>query len=138
MIASDELLVVTSPDYPTLSSTTIAVKQAKKKGTPIVGLVMNRVRNKKYELNINDIEDATGVPVLSIFPEEDYVHEALSECIPASIFKPMKDTSVEYKKLAGALIGDYYEDTRIWPRIKNAFKPEMTRTEVNRLLLTRN
>ena len=47
MIASDELLVVTSPDYPTLSTTLRAVRLAKQKRTPITGLILNRGRNKK-------------------------------------------------------------------------------------------
>ncbi|MBU0460960.1 MAG: AAA family ATPase [Nanoarchaeota archaeon] len=137
MIASDHLLVVTSPDYPTLSCTTQAVRAAKKKGTPILGLVMNKVRNKRYELNISDVEDATGIPVLSVIPEDGVVLEALAECVPASIYKPNRDFSIEFKKLAGALVGESVEDTRFISRIKSAFRPDLTRTEVNRLLMSR-
>ena len=137
MIASDELLVVTSPDYPTLSCTTQAVKTAKKKGIPIAGLILNKVRNKRYELNVSDIEDATGIPVLSVIPEDYVVPEALSECVPASIYKPNRDFSVEFRKLAGALVGEHFEDTRLLARVKHAFRPDMTRAEVNRLLMSR-
>ena len=49
MIAADRLVVVTSPDYPTLSCTMHALKVAKEKKTPIVGLVLNKVRNKKFQ-----------------------------------------------------------------------------------------
>jgi septum site-determining protein MinD len=137
MIASDQLLVVTSPDYPTLSCTTQAVKVAKKKGTPIMGLILNKVRNKGYELNISDVEDATGIPVLSVVPEDYVVPEALAECVPASVYKPNRDFSVEFRKLAGALVGEPVEDTRLLARFKNAFRPDITRAEVNRLLLSR-
>src|SRR3989338_9716195 len=51
MVASDKLLVVTTPDYPTLSATLHAVKTAKEKRTPIVGMVLNKCRNKHFELN---------------------------------------------------------------------------------------
>ncbi|MFQ5474699.1 MAG: AAA family ATPase [Candidatus Nanoarchaeia archaeon] len=137
MIASDELLVVTSPDYPTLSCTTQAVKVARKKGTPIIGLIMNKVRNKRYELNVCDIEDATGLPVLSVIPEDAAFSEALAACTPASLYMPNKDFSVEFKKLAGALIGEPFEDTRLLARLRQAFRPDLTRAEVNRLLLSR-
>ncbi|MBI2564821.1 AAA family ATPase [Candidatus Woesearchaeota archaeon] len=50
MIASDELYVVTSPDYPTLSTTIRAVKVAKQRNTPIKGLILNKVRGKRFEL----------------------------------------------------------------------------------------
>src|SRR3989339_577372 len=43
MGASDEILVVSSPDYPTLSSTLHAVKIAKESGTPIRGIILNKV-----------------------------------------------------------------------------------------------
>src|SRR3989338_2754048 len=50
MIASDELLVVTSPDYPTLSTTLRAIQLAKQRKTPITGLILNKVYNKRFEL----------------------------------------------------------------------------------------
>ena len=137
MIASDSLLVVTSPDYPTLSCTTQAVKTAKRKGTPIIGLVLNKVRNKRYELNISDVEDATGIPVLSVVPDDAMVSEALSECTPASQYKPKADFSMEYRKLAACLVGETYDEPRLLARIKNAFRPDLMRAEVNRLLLSR-
>ena len=68
MIASDELLVVSSPDYPTLSCTMHAVKVAKEKKVPITGLILNRARDKKYELSIDEIEEATGIPVIFLLP----------------------------------------------------------------------
>src|SRR3989338_4765580 len=48
--ASDELYVVSSPDLPTLSTTLRAVKLAKEKGMKIKGVILNKVRNKKYEI----------------------------------------------------------------------------------------
>jgi MinD-like ATPase involved in chromosome partitioning or flagellar assembly len=70
MIAADKLVVVTSPDYPTLSCTMHAIKIAKERKTPIAGLVLNKVRNKRFELSVKDIESATGVPVLSVINDD--------------------------------------------------------------------
>src|SRR3989344_272253 len=47
IMASDELLVVTSPDYPTLNATLYAVRVARKQKTPIGGLLVNRIHGKK-------------------------------------------------------------------------------------------
>ncbi|MBW2984918.1 AAA family ATPase [Candidatus Woesearchaeota archaeon] len=139
MIASDELLVVSSPDHPTLSCTMHAVKVAKRKRTPIGGIILNRSRNKKFELNTKEIEDATGVPVLAVVPEDVRVLEALSEMKPAAIKHPKRDVSVEYKKLAAALVGEKYVDKRLKSRIKRfVFVQEPSKYDVNRLLVSKD
>jgi septum site-determining protein MinD len=122
MIASDELLVVTSPDYPTLSCTMHAIKIAKEKKTPIAGLVLNKVRNKNFELSVEDIESTTGVPVLSVIKDDVKILEALSNTTPAALCSPKKDFSVAYKALAARLAGEEYEDPRFFSRIKRTFK----------------
>ena len=134
MIASDELLVVTSPDYPTLSTTLRAVRLAKQKKTPITGLILNRVRNKKFELSLADIEEAAQVPILSVLPEDVKVQEAIANTTPVALHKPKASASVEYKKLAACLIGEQYKDPRLWHRLKSAFKRDVAKENINRLL----
>ena len=84
IVASDELLVVTSPDYPTLSCTIRATKLAKAKNTPILGLVLNKKRGKNFELSTDDIEELSDVPVLAVLNDDVKVLEALSEVTPVS------------------------------------------------------
>lgn len=134
MIASDELLVVTSPDYPTLSTTLRAVRLAKQKRTPITGLILNRVRNKKFELNIKDIEEAAGIPILSVLPEDIRVPESIANTTPVALHRPKANASVEYKKLAACLIGEQYKDSRLWHRLKSTFKKDIAKDNINRLL----
>jgi len=134
-IASDELLVVTSPDYPTLSTTLRAVRLAKMKKTPISGLILNRVRNKKFELSIEDIEGIAQVPVISVLPEDVRVQEAIANTTPVTLHKPKANASVEYKKLAAWLVGEQYKDTRLWPRLKSIFKKDIAKDNINRLLM---
>jgi len=135
MIASDELLVVTTPDYPTLSTTLRAVRLAKQKRTPIIGLILNKVRNKKFELSIKDIEEAAQVPVLSVLPEDISVLEALAATKPVTLHKPRSNAAIEYKKLAASLIGERYEDPRLWSKVKSLFKKDVAKDNVNRLLM---
>lgn len=134
IIASDELLVVTSPDYPTLSTTLRAVKLAKQKKTPISGLILNRVRNKKFELSIHDIEESAEVPVLAVLPEDVKVPEAVSFTMPVSLFKPNANASIEFKKLAASLVGEKYEDPRLLYRLKALFKKDIPKDNVNRIV----
>jgi len=136
MIASDELLVVTSPDYPTLSTTLRAVRLARQKRTPITGLILNRVRNKRFELSIDDIEGAAGVPVLSVLPEDIKVPESVYYTTPVALYNPKADSTIEFKKLAASLIGEKYKDPRFLSRLKSIFKrnKDMSRDSVNRML----
>jgi septum site-determining protein MinD len=122
MIASDELLVVTSPDYPTLSCTMHAIKVAKERKTAIAGLVLNKVRDKKFELSVDDIENTTGAPVLSVIKDDVKVLEALSKTTPSAVHSPKKDSSIAYNLLAARLAKEDYQDPRFMSRLKRAFK----------------
>lgn len=135
MMASDELLVVSSPDYPTLSCTMHAVKVARKRGTPIVGLVLNKVRNKSFEIDVEDIEAATGTPVIAVLPDDIKLLEALAQTTPAMLYAPLSDAVIEYKKLAGALIGEEFQDMRFMSRVKRAIRRDVPKYEVNQELL---
>ena len=117
ILASDEVVVVTTPDHPTLSNTIRAVKLARNRGVPIVGLILNKVYNKNFELSIEEIENLIEVPVMAVIPHDVNVLKALSEFTPYTSFKPRADGSEEYRKLAGLLIGEKYNA----PRLRNFF-----------------
>jgi len=134
MIASDELLVVTSPDYPTLSTTLRAVRLAKQKKTPITGLVLNKVRNKKFELAVHDIEHSAETPVLAVLPDDVKLLESVALADPAAFDR--SNAVIEYKKLAACLVGEKFYDSRISHRVRRFFSKELPREEVNREVLT--
>jgi septum site-determining protein MinD len=121
MMASDELLVVTSPDYPTLSTTLRAVKLAKQKKTPITGLILNKVYNKKFELSNKEIEDAAQVPVLSIISHDIKVPESIYYNKPLVLHNSMASTTTEFKKLAASLVGEDYKNQGFFARFKSIF-----------------
>lgn len=130
MLASDELLVVTTPDHPTLSNTLRAVKLAKQRGTPIIGLVLNKVYGKDFELSIEEIESVVGIPVMAVIPHDSNVLKALSEFTPYTSFKPRSSGSEEFNKLASLVLGEKYN-----PGLKRFFgwiSPQ--RQEINRQL----
>jgi septum site-determining protein MinD len=130
MIASDEILVVTTPDYPTLSSTLKSVQLAKQRGTPISGLILNKVYNKNFEIPLEDIERTLDIPVMAVIPHDINILRALSKFIPSVEFKPRSEASEEYKKLAATLIGEKYSPIRLrhFLRWMNPPKQEVNRT----------
>ena len=136
IVASDELIAVSTPDYPTLSCTMRAVKLAKQKKTPIMGLILNKTRNKDFEISLKDIEDTTGVPVLAVLPDHVEVLAALAETTPITLFNGKNDVSMEYKKLAASLSGQEFKDSRMWNKIKGMFG-SVEKQEINREVLRR-
>jgi len=138
MMASDKLILVTSPDYATLSCTLHAIKVAKQKKVQIMGLILNKVYGKNFEVSLEEIEKVAGVPVLAVIPHELTIPKALSELRP-SIYGKEKDTDaiVEYKKLAAALINENYKDKRLKSKLKKFFSKKISTPEVNRQNLFR-
>jgi len=130
MLASDDIFVITTPDYPTLSMTLKAVKLAKQRKTPVTGLILNKVFNKKFEISIEDIEKVTGVPVLAVIPHDVNFLKALSEFTPLTSYKPKSNSSEELKKLAATLVGEKYKPFRF----KKIFRVNPKRQEINREL----
>ncbi len=129
MLASDEIFVVTTPDHPTLSATIKAIRLAKQRGTPISGLILNKVHNKNFEISLKDIEETLDVPVLAVIPYDVNVLKSLSNMEPYTTHKPKSKGSIEYKKLAGVLVGQKYKQTKLG----NVFrKITPKRQEINR------
>ena len=133
MIASDELFVVTTPDHVTLSTTLRAVRLAKQRKTPITGLILNKVNKKNFELSLDEIERISECNVLAVLPYEIHILEALSKNTPSTLHK-QTDSTIEFKKLAAALIGEDYKDLRFKSKIKNFFKKNIPKQEINRAL----
>ncbi len=129
MLASDEIFVVTTPDHPTLSATIKAIKLAKQRGTPISGLILNKVHNKKFEVSLEDVEETLDVPVLAVIPYDTGVLKSLSNMKPYTSHKPKSKGSIEYKKLASVLVGQRYKP-KGFRKISRRITPK--RQEINR------
>lgn len=131
MLASDNLFVVTTPDYPTLSCSLKAAKLAKDKGTPISGIIINKIRNPKYELDLTEIEKAVGIPVVARIHDDPKHVEAIFTRIPASVYSKRSIFSKEIAKLSDALSGKKAK-VPLWRKL---FPLKPAREEVNRQVL---
>lgn len=128
--ASDNLFIVSTPDLPTLSCSANAARIAKKKGTPISGIILNKIRDPKYELSLSEMEEVLNIPVVAKIPDDKLNIRALFTMIPTSIYNRNSSFSKEISKLSAALIGKK-EDTGFLRKLFGNFKRE----EVNRQVL---
>ena len=128
MLASDNIIVVTTPDHVTLGTTVKAVKRARQRGAPIGGLVLNKVHNKGFELSLPEIEDVLDIPVLAVVGHNLDMLKSVSDFTSLVDTKPNSEESHEFKKLAATLIGEKYKPKRL----KNLFHFTPKREEINR------
>lgn len=115
------LLLVTNPEYPAIITAVKAVEYAKKSKIPVGGIVLNKVRNKKYELKKDTIEDVLKIKVIEIIPFDKRIPESIAKKIPVVLFKPYSKSGKAYKRLAASIIGKNYKPS-IFKRFKKKYK----------------
>ena len=118
IMASDELFVISTPDHPTLLCTMNAVKIAKKNGTNINGIILNKVLGKKYELTKGEVESVADAPVVGNLPFDIRILKGLAEYKPMVLFKPRCSLSRSFKKLAAYILGEEVEDKTVLTNLK--------------------
>lgn len=117
IVASDELIILSSLDYPTISTTIKAIGLARDLKTKVYGVLLSRVRGKSYELSVESVRDSVQVPLVGIVPEDEKVLEALSKKTPVVMYAPNSPASKAYRKLAARIVGVEYKEG-FWERLK--------------------
>jgi len=114
-------------------------KQAKKHNLTITGLIINKALGKKYELSIQDIEQATNLPVIGVLPHDDRILQSIALSTPLVDFKPNSKIAHSFKAIAATLVGqDYTEKENFLDKIKSFFKKsDVRKDKVNRLLINK-
>ncbi len=103
--ASDKIFIVTTPDNMTLRTSLKAAVLAKKQKTPVEGIIINRIRNPKYELDLDNIEEESEMPVLARIPDHKKMAESLHFKKPLVLHDSKNSISKEIKRFASALVG---------------------------------
>ena len=95
----DEILVVTTPE---MAAYTSAIRMAHlcNKFKTRHNLVVNRIRNKKFEIHLHEIEEAYGKVVVGALPEDDIVPTGIADHIPAYVLSRRDPFSLEIKEMA--------------------------------------
>jgi septum site-determining protein MinD len=104
IISSDEVIVVSGPDYPSISGSMKAVKLAKELNIPVRGAVINHHDGADDEL-AKETAAILEVPVLAIIPEDPKVREALTRKQPVILYSPNSPAGKEMVRLAEEIMG---------------------------------
>jgi MinD-like ATPase involved in chromosome partitioning or flagellar assembly len=119
MHAANKLFVVSTPDRVTLDMTVRATKVAKEKGTPILGIIVNRARNKKYEVPKERIEKKAKTPVIATIRENNKIHQSLHKTTPVVITNPHSKIAREFNKLAAVILEEKWKEPSLLKKMKN-------------------
>jgi septum site-determining protein MinD len=103
------VIIVTNPDYPSIVTAVRAIEYAKKIKMPVGGLVLNKIKNKKYELKKPEIEKALGMKIMQEIPYDKRVPESIANKKPVILFKKNSKSSKAFMKLAADISGEAYK-----------------------------
>tara|TARA_Y100000310_G_C20694459_1_gene824515 strand:- start:3537 stop:4352 length:816 start_codon:yes stop_codon:yes gene_type:complete len=106
VVAADQIFVVTTPDEMTLKTSLKAAKLAKKNKTPVVGIVVNRIRSPRHEMNLQEIEEESGeMPVMARIRDHKKIAAAAFHKAPITVHDSGNIISREVRRFVSALCG---------------------------------
>jgi len=121
LAAADEVLIVTNPELHALTDALRTIHFARHNNAKVLGAVLARVRNDKYELDNESVESMLGVKILAVIPEDEAVRHAAKLSHPVMYSHPNASASLGYKILAAKLLGTKYEVLEKKEKIKKPF-----------------
>jgi len=127
MKAVDELLIVITPHITSIVTSLKLIELAKKIKVPIIGIILNMIRGKGYELGENEIADGLEAPVIAKIPDDEKVPEAMAAKMPVVLYDPQSPASIAFKRLAAHIIREKYKPPSVWDKIKSFFSGKKKR-----------
>ena len=103
--AADKIFVITTPDNVTLMTSLKAARLARQRATPVEGMVINRIRSPRHEMNLGQIEMEGRIPVVAKIRDNKRIADAVFHKKPIVIHDSGNVISKEIRKFASALCG---------------------------------
>lgn len=110
--SADELLVITTPDMPSLTDALKAIKLAEQIGVHPSGVIVNRVQGRDYEMTRQQIRRMLELPIIAEIPEDRNVPAAIAARIPVVRYRPNSPAARAIRELAAGMLG--MEPQRNW------------------------
>lgn len=123
----DKAIVVTTPEIPSLTDAMKSIAILKKMKKEILGLVVSRVTNEKYELTLKEIESTANKKVIGVIHEDRKIPESIAKGIPVVLGHPNSKVAADFNRIAGLFVGEEYQQPRFFDsfaKIFDIFKPK--------------
>lgn len=102
---SDEIILVTNPEMPSVTDALKAVKVAKEMGKDVRGVIVTRYRGKSYEMSLASISSMLEVPIIGVIPEDDSVKESVNQRDAVVHTHPKSKAARKYNEIATKVLG---------------------------------
>lgn len=122
---SDEVLYVANPHIPSLIDIVKCnqiINTLENKPVPL-GIVVNRVKNKSYEIKNEEIRQFTELPIIGIIPEDEKILEGFNKKTLVALSERKSPFKKAFFKIAAKIAGTRYEYGFL-EKIKRIFKKE--------------
>ncbi|MEM7815394.1 MAG: cell division ATPase MinD [Candidatus Aenigmatarchaeota archaeon] len=114
--AADELLLLTTPDLPSVTDALKASRLAQQVGAKPTGVVVNRIIGRNHEMTRQEIRGMLEQPIVAEIPEDLAVPASIAARTPVVHYKPNSAASRAIKKLAAQIAGVEWREPW-WRRI---------------------
>ena len=104
IISSDEAIIITNPELPSVIEAMKMVKLTKELGIKVEGTIINKVRMDETEMLIDNIKEMINSDILGIIPEDDTVKKAFKFRSSASYLYPESDISKSINEIVEKII----------------------------------
>jgi septum site-determining protein MinD len=118
--ACKEVILVTLPEIPSVADTIKTIEVCKELGAKPMGIIVNRYRKEKEQLNYKEIESACEIPVIGVIPEDKAIRKSIHKQMPSVFLNPYSPSSLEFKRIAARILGFNYPIT-FFQRLKGIF-----------------
>jgi septum site-determining protein MinD len=113
LAAGQELLLVTNPEISAMSDALKTKIVAKKLGSHVLGVVLNRAGYDKSDLSIREVEVILEAKVLAVIPEDPEVRRSSAFGKPIVLANPNSPAAVAIRKLAAELVGEEFRPLEV-------------------------
>jgi MinD-like ATPase involved in chromosome partitioning or flagellar assembly len=96
----DEAIIITTPDMASCTSCIRLTTQFRKEKIKH-NLIVNRIKNKRYEISMREIEEMYGNRVFGALPEDEIIPLSISEHIPAYLLDRRAPFSANMGEISG-------------------------------------
>jgi septum site-determining protein MinD len=108
--SSDEALFVANPHIPSLVDIVKChqlINTLENRPLPL-GIIVNRVRKKPYEIKLDEIKQFTELPIIGVIPEDEKIMESANKKTLVTISKKNSRSSRAFFEIAAKLTGAEY------------------------------
>jgi len=123
ILISQKILIVTNPDIASVTDSLRIKKISNFFSKEIIGIVLNKVKGKNYELREKDIESFTNLKVLVKIPYDDEFLKGLAiKLPPLAKPKPNQEIKQAFINLASLITKEKIERKKsFWEKLKEFF-----------------